>query len=266
MTDFLKTYGDTLGPLGFPMKDQAAQALDALLDTLPEVSVGKIITQKAQTDLSAGERADIAWITTESLDRYQEIVLASGMDDTHFKGNPVVTLDHKYHIPPVGLSLWRRRMREGDTKGIKAKTHYPPRPEGWLDDRCWEPDEAFSLIQAGLMVGKSITFLTLEAREPTEQEVKKEPALLSCRRIVTKWLLLEYACTWLPVNQEAITEQVSKSVTALNLPLAQQETTPQKVIPFTSEEAIQKAIERHLGSLSPDQMLQAALDKLRGRV
>ena len=35
MLDFLKTYGQTLGPLGFPMADKQARALDMLLRTLP---------------------------------------------------------------------------------------------------------------------------------------------------------------------------------------------------------------------------------------
>ena len=59
----------------------------------------------------------------------RDIVLAAGMNDEHFKLNPVVTLQHAYWLPPVGRSLWRRRVRDGQRIGIKAKTVYPPRPD-----------------------------------------------------------------------------------------------------------------------------------------
>jgi hypothetical protein len=265
--DFLKQYGDTIGPLGYPMTDAEAKSLDALLDTLPEVDYQRIAIHKAQTSLSDGERADIAWISTETLDRQRDVILSSGMDDSHFKANPIVTLNHSYWQPPVGVSVWRRKMLEGDVRGIKAKTHYPARPEAHPREEIWHPDEAFSLIQSGLMVGKSIGFLTLESHAPTDEEVRKKPALAQCRRLVTKWLLVEYACTWLPVNQDSVTEQVSKSLEALAIPLAPPpRKQPERIIPFTSEEEIQKAVERTLGNLNPTQMAQDALDRLRGRI
>jgi len=65
MLSFLPVYGDTEGPLGYPMRDAEAKALDALLDTLPEVDYRRLAVFKgASPDLIPGERADIAWITT----------------------------------------------------------------------------------------------------------------------------------------------------------------------------------------------------------
>ena len=46
----------------------------------------------------------MSWITTESVDRTGEVVLARGMDDAQFQGNPLVTLGHAYWMPPVGRS------------------------------------------------------------------------------------------------------------------------------------------------------------------
>ena len=48
--NFLKIYGDTEGPLGFPMKDADARALDALLQTLPEQEYHRVVVQKATTE------------------------------------------------------------------------------------------------------------------------------------------------------------------------------------------------------------------------
>src|SRR5262245_33791099 len=115
------------------MKDADARALEGLLDTLPEVDFRRAALDKATTDLSPGERADVSWITTEAVDRQRDVVLAAGMDDGHFRANPIVTLAHDYGRPPVGRSLWRRRVRDGQTRGVRAKTVYPARPDGWPD-------------------------------------------------------------------------------------------------------------------------------------
>jgi hypothetical protein len=62
--------------------------------------------------------------------------------------NPIVTLQHCYSLPPVGKSVWRKRYKDGDMVGVKAKTQYPKRPDSW-QDTDWPPDTTFSLIQAG---------------------------------------------------------------------------------------------------------------------
>ena len=75
-----------------------------------------------------------------------------------------------------------------------------------------ETDVAFTLVQAGLLRGKSIGFLPLQARRPTEAEIANQPALGQVRFIIEKWLLLEYACVFLPAQQNAVVEAVSKGV------------------------------------------------------
>ena len=95
---FLKDYGDTEGPLGFPMKDAEAKALDAILVANPDAEHVRLVVQKATTEFSEGERADVAWIQTEAVDHDQEIVLAAGFRDDSFKANPIVTLNHQYEL------------------------------------------------------------------------------------------------------------------------------------------------------------------------
>ena len=65
------------------------------------------------------------------MDRAGEVVVARGMNDSQFAQNPLVTLGHAYWMPPVGKSLWRKRVRDGELVGIKAKTRYPERPGSW---------------------------------------------------------------------------------------------------------------------------------------
>ena len=127
MPDFLKAYYDTEGPFGIPMRDRQAQALDAMVKDLPREAPYEphlAVVEKGPSELLPGERADVSWISEESVDRQGEIVLAAGMDDSHFKLNPLVTMQHAYWMPPVGRSLWRKRVRDGALSGIKASVHW----------------------------------------------------------------------------------------------------------------------------------------------
>jgi hypothetical protein len=284
--DFPKTHYDTEGPLGLPMRDSQARLLDSLLSALPaeDRALCRLVTAKAPTELLDGERADVSWITTEAIDREGEIVVARGMNDSHFKLNPIVTLQHTYRLPPVGRSLWRKRTKDGSLAGIKAKTHYPPRPADWSD--AWPPDQVFALIQAGLLQGKSIGFLRLKSHAPSSHEIAARPELAQVSRIIDEWLLLEYACTFLPCNQEALVEAVSKGQVELPSPLretivqmcglAPEALQPRAalalppVVSFTPEEEIHKAITRRIVAIDFEALARRAIDegieRARGRV
>lgn len=206
----LKPYFDTEGPFGVPMTDAQAIALEARLKTVPnsdEFAFRRLSLARGLAEWTPEGRSDVSWITEESPDRAGDVVLARGMDDTHFALNPLVTLNHNYDEPPVGRSLWRKRVREGTLVGVKAKTSYPPRPDTWSAG-AWPPDVAFDLVQAGLLLGKSIGFVPLELREPSEGE---RSAIKGVRYIIEKWLLVEYACCFLPMQPNAVVEQVLKA-------------------------------------------------------
>lgn len=245
----------TEGPLGFPQTDRQAKALDALLRERPPdpaLQYRKAVLFQEPTELLAGDRAEVSWISTEDPDRDHEVVRAGGLDDSHYQLNPIVTLNHCYTTPPVGRSLWRKRLREGERHGIKAKTHYPPRPASWGSDP-WPPDEAFALVQAGLLRGKSIGFLPLEAHAPTDAEVARNPAWREVRLVIDRWLLLEYACVYLPAQPHAVVEAVSKSSIAFT-PLAE------------IERAIDRCVAAHDVAARARQVVEEVLNRLQGRV
>jgi hypothetical protein len=280
MPAFHKAYYDTEGPLGVPMKDRQAQALEALLKTLPRerpYEPQTTVIAKSPTELLTGERADVSWISEESIDRQGDVVVAAGMDDSNFKLNPLVTMQHAYWLPPVGRSLWRRRVKDGALVGIKAKTQYPQRPDTWPADSEWPPDAAFALVQAGLLCGKSVGFLPVKARRPTDEEVTTNPAWSRVNWVIEKWLLLEYACVYLPAQQHALVESVSKGLRlsdatrqALGLPPVPTPPPTPEVIPFTPLEEIARAFQRQLDQLNLPALVQNALtegwSRLRGRV
>lgn len=210
MTAFLKTYFDTEGPFGLPMKDIQAKALEERLKSVPKedgFTLRRGMLSRGVTELQSEGRSDVSWITEETPDRVGDIVLARGMDDSHFRLNPLVTLNHRYDQAPVGRSVWRKRVREGTLHGIKAKTLYPPRPETWTGGD-WPPDLAFDLVRTGLLRGKSIGFIPLKMRPPTQEEIDIRPELARVRNIVETWLLAEYACCYLPMNPHAVVESI----------------------------------------------------------
>ncbi len=239
------------GPLGFPMPDASARAVEALLRSLPSHHAYRHQATSRPGELSPGSRSDVSWITTEAVDRAGEVVMARGMDDGQFALNPLVTLNHDYTLPPVGRCLWRRRVEDG----VKARTHYPPCPDGWPRSQGWPPDQVFALIQAGLLAGKSIGFLPLATHIPDEKEAKRRGWPDHVRLVIDRWLLLEYACVSLPANPETLVESVSKAAS---------------VTPFTAWDQVRAGVERGVATLDVQALaLRAvadAVDRARGRV
>ncbi|MCC6420971.1 MAG: hypothetical protein IT429_22270 [Gemmataceae bacterium] len=276
MPEFLKTCYDTEGPFGIPMRDHQARALDAVVRGLPHEEPYEprtALVAKGPSELLPGERADVSWISEESIDRQGEIVRAAGMDDSHFRLNPIVTMQHAYWMPPVGRSLWRRRVKDGTLSGIKAKTQYPARPASWPADAHWPPDVAFTLVQQGLLRGKSIGLLPTKARRPTDEEVQRDPALAKVRFVIEKWVLLEYACVYLPAQQNAVVEAVSKGLrlpeefrAAMRLELP----SGAGIVPFTPLEELEKALRRAVRALDLSAIISRAVrdgcERARGRV
>jgi hypothetical protein len=267
MTTFLKPYFDTEGPFGLPMKDRQAKSLEAKLRDVPKddaFAFRRCSFERGLAEVSPTGRCDVSWITEETPDRAGDIVLARGMDDAHFQLNPIVTLNHAYDQPPVGRSLWRRKVKEGTLVGVKAKTHYPTKPATWTDG-VWPPDYAFELIQAGLLRGKSIGFFPLKLRTPTSEEIGANPALKNVRYIIEEWLLAEYACCFLPMQPNAVVEEICKAHPWPPQPAAAHARTA-----FTPLTEIEKALPHYLQAAGWEAMVEQALrrswQKLRGRV
>jgi hypothetical protein len=270
-------YGPATGPLGFPLLDRQAFALETILKALPKDSAfayRKAVLAQKPSEVLPGERSDVSWISTEDPDREKEVVLARGMNDSQFKLNPIVTLQHQYHVPPVARSLWRKVVRDGDRKGVKAKSQYPARPERWQG--TWPADAAFALVQADLLRGKSIGFLPTRVHVPDERE-RTQSGWRDVALVIDEWLLLEYACTFLPAQQNAVVEAVSKSqldvpedfLRALGLdPIVPRAAAP--VIPFTPLVEVERAIERAVAGWDLEALARKSLadqlDRARGRV
>jgi len=269
------TYGPE-GPLGFPMTDKQARNLDTLLKAMPkskEFEYRKTVFAKGQTELNPGERSDVSWISTETPDRYNHVVFAKGMNDSQYALNPIVTLNHAYDMPPIGRSLWRKFVKDGAVRGIKAKTLYPPMPAAWPGADVWLPDKVFALIQAGLLNAKSIGWLPTKAHFADAKEMLKN-SWTDGTLVVEEWLLIEYAVGSIPVNPETVVEAVSKMALPTDFAkvLGWKEsvmapTSPaDPLVRFTSLDEIERAIKSRVSAIDFTDLTRETIERMRGRV
>ncbi len=198
------------GPWGVPMAEEVARSLEIRRRAVPAEFRDELLrVPLCPAAKGSGDREEDSWISTDTVDRQGDVVLPAGMDDRAFSLNPVVTWQHAYDQPAVGRSVWRRLARRGAGQGIVARTRYPPAPPGWPPCQPWLPDTAWSLITRGLLAGKSIGFVALRARSPTREELRARPDWAGARRVITDWLLVEYACVTLPANPETLLAESS---------------------------------------------------------
>jgi hypothetical protein len=202
-------FGLVEGPWGARVPEAVARALDKQRRELPAEFRDSLqrFTCKG-TAMALGDRQEDSWISTDTIDRQGDVVLPLGMDDRAFALNPVVTWQHAYDQPPVGLSLWRRLANRSVGQGILARTRYPMRPATFGRDQPWLPDMAWNLLRQGLLAGKSIGFVPIKVRPPTPDDLRRRPDWAGARRVITDWLLVEYACVTLPANPETLLSQV----------------------------------------------------------
>src|SRR2546421_8178440 len=82
-------------------------------------------------------------------------------------------------------------------------------------------------------------------------EIKKNADLADAWGIIDDWVLVEYCCTWMPVNPDCVVEAVSKSLVTegdlaalgIEMPTTKIPAMPAPtVVPFTPLEEIDKAV------------------------
>jgi hypothetical protein len=224
---------------------------------------------KTPAEVKAEERSDVSWISTETPDRYDEVMYAKGMNDAQYALNPIVTLNHDYQAAPIGRSLWRKFAKDEDTRGIKAKTVYPPMPSGWPEGETYMPDKVFALIQAGLLNAKSIGWLPTKVHyaDPKEVMAHNWPAQTL---VVEEWLLIEYAVGSIGVNPETVTETVTKTpepaAATQEKPISETNKLVPPLVPFLTLDQLVKVLERRIASVQLDTIVKDVIARKRGRI
>lgn len=207
-----KAYGTIVEHAGSGLKlpEQLARRIDELGKGLSKDftyrRLGVAATDIKTTKLEDGSRTDVSDITTDAIDRDNEVILPAGLELEDYRKNPVVLFGHDYYSPPIGKCMWIKAKGNG----LSACTKYAERPEG--HEGPWVADAIFGLVQQEMLPGKSIGFIPTSMREPTLEEVKKRPELHTVNRIIDKGILLEYSVVSVPCNPQALMESVSKSI------------------------------------------------------
>ena len=154
------------------------------------------VSVEAKSTEDEDERTATAYISTNAIDRDNEILLAKGADLKHFKKNPIVLYGHDYDALPIGRALWVQK----DGKGLLAKTKFATHARA---------EDVWQLYREKILRAWSVGFLPIKSHVPEGDEFEGAETV---RRIYDKWVLLEYSAVAVPSNYEALTTAVSKGL------------------------------------------------------
>jgi hypothetical protein len=170
----------------------------------PNMTRSPIVKRFAATIKAVdGERAVVAKITTESVDRDGEVLLASGMDATDFLKSPTVFYVHQYD-KPVGKCVDIRQASDH----VEAKTVFATRPDKHEGE--WLPDTLLHLYAEGVINGFSVGFEGVQGRRPTAKDRQRFGD--TCKYVYSRWKMHEYSVAPLPANQDALRTAVAKGI------------------------------------------------------
>ncbi len=161
-------------------------------------------TYSAELTVDAGKREVLAVISTDAIDRDNEVVLPKGLKKKNYAGNPIVLFGHDTKCP-IGKCLW---VKEADGK-ILAKTY--------ISDKTQLSRDVFGLMQDGVLSAFSIGFSSLKSSPPSPSEIKARPDLKDVRKIHREWEMFEYSVVPIPANPQALTLAVSKGYSSETL-------------------------------------------------
>jgi HK97 family phage prohead protease len=162
---------------------------------------------EADVEVNVGKREVLAVISTDAIDRDNEVVSPKGMRKRNFAGNPVVMVNHDYTSLPIGKALWVK------SDGNRVLAKYV------ISDKTELARDVFSLLQDGILSAHSIGFISHYASKPTTKEVNERADLKGAKLIHRDWELTEFSVVGIPANPEALTLAVSKGYAAGTLKL-----------------------------------------------
>ena len=140
--------------------------------------------------------------STETVDRYGDIVRFNGAQFVNYLKNPVVMLSHAHDQFPIGNSI--QISKDQTVKGIRSYDLY-------VDDRVdssGRADLAFKFRKSGLMPGISIGFMVIAAKSDHTAEEKNKLGLGKWGIEILEFDYLEHSQVAIPANPEALTKML----------------------------------------------------------
>jgi hypothetical protein len=190
-------------------------ALDREVETFfkerfsPSLRGGAIIQKKLEVDETKRQVDGV--ISTESVDRDQEVVMSRGLDLDGYRSNPIVLFMHDPYAM-IGKCVDGPTVRR--RKGVNEVVACTQFAETGL------ANEVFGLVEGEFMRGISVGMRprTMEVSPPTPGEIRKRPELAEARRLIRSAELIEYSFVSVPANADALTTAVSKGLIKLTEP------------------------------------------------
>lgn len=159
----------------------------------------------AKIDVADGERAVIAKINTDEVDRFGTVIDPGGIDFKAYRDNPVVLWEHGTDPArgkvPVGRNAWIKHDKAA--RAVVAKTIFH-------DDAF--SDGLFRLYQNDVLRGFSINGLPRSYGPPTDRERQERSDMGQCRVVYRGVELTEYSAVSVPGNRSALALAVSRGL------------------------------------------------------
>jgi len=159
-----------------------------------------------EMSVNSGDRAFIAKITTNAVDRDREVLIPQGMHSADYEKNPMIFWAHEYFRPPLGKATALNRYDDH----WMARGEMAERPENHPEAAEWFPDTVLSLMDQGVIRGVSGGFDTITSHKPTPSDRAKYGDRVE--KVVGKWNLLESSIAPMPANQDALITAVGKGI------------------------------------------------------
>lgn len=151
-----------------------------------------------------------ARITTDTLDRQDEVVIPQGGDLKEFTKSGIVSWNHNYS-EPVGFPNKNAPIIRSEN-AIEMGAVFMKRPADYVG--AFNPDFARAFVTqaraAGISPGVSIGFLPIESRRPTKADIARWGDGLQV--VHSKWKLLEFSIAPVQANQDAYVTAVGKGL------------------------------------------------------
>lgn len=140
-----------------------------------------VVNEITKSNINESDYTIVHYISTNTVDRYNEVMNPAGMDANNYQKNPVVLFAHNSYSFPIAKNLWLKT----DDKGVLAKTQF--------DKNSEVAREVFRLFNEGFLSTWSIGYIP-----------KENPKLIGDVVYIDKWELLEYSAVPVPANPDAL--------------------------------------------------------------
>ena len=143
-------------------------------------------------------------VTDETVDRYGDIVRASGAQLDNYLKNPMMFYNHNYHTP-IGNAVQTnvdRKLKQVTSWGL------------FMDDsidKTGLSDVIFRMSSSGFLKACSIGFMPLEAIFPKSQEEADKLGIDRWGAVFTKWDLMEWSPCGVPANPSALQNSLQEA-------------------------------------------------------